>query len=135
MGERILGIDLGIASCGWGIIEFGQPDGKVVAAGVRCFDAPLVDKTGEPKSATRRSARGQRRVIRRRRQRMNAVRKLLHKNGLLPDSSADVLHRTLRRISPKGSTPQITPWTLRAAAHSRLLTDDELSVVLGHVAR
>jgi CRISPR-associated endonuclease Csn1 len=66
---------------------------------------------------------------------MNAARKLLYKNGLLLDSSTDVLHRTLRRISPKGSTPQITPWILRAAAHSRLLTDEELSVVLGHVAR
>jgi CRISPR-associated endonuclease Csn1 len=133
--QRVLGVDLGIASCGWGVIEVADGAGTIVAAGVRYFDAPLVDKTGEPKSATRRSARGQRRVIRRRRQRMNAVRKLLHKNGLLPDSSAEVLHRTLRRISPKGLIPQITPWTLRAAAHSRLLTDDELSVVLGHIAR
>jgi hypothetical protein len=43
MGERqrILGIDLGIASCGWGIIEAGEKDGTIVAAGVRCFDAPL----------------------------------------------------------------------------------------------
>ena len=35
----------------------------------------------------------------------------------------------------KNSSPQITPWTLRAAAHNRLLTDAELSVALGHVAR
>jgi Holliday junction resolvasome RuvABC endonuclease subunit len=34
MGVRILGIDLGIASCGWGVIEAGEPDGKVVATGV-----------------------------------------------------------------------------------------------------
>lgn len=135
MGERILGVDLGIASCGWGVIEVGEPDGKIVAAGVRCFDAPLVDKTGEPKSAQRRAARGQRRVIRRRRQRMNQIRKLLHTNGLLPDSSSNSLHDALRRVSPKGSHPPLTPWTLRAAAHDRLLTNDELSVVLGHIAR
>ena len=66
---------------------------------------------------------------------MNVVRKLLHKSGMLPDSSAHALHQALRRISPKNSSPQITPWTLRAAAHSRLLTDAELSVVLGHIAR
>jgi CRISPR-associated endonuclease Csn1 len=54
--ERILGIDLGIASCGWAVIEAGGEGGRVIAAGVRCFDAPLIDKTGEPKSAARRSA-------------------------------------------------------------------------------
>lgn len=135
MGLRILGIDLGIASCGWGVIEEGEPDGKIVAAGVRCFDAPLVDKTGEPKSAMRRAARGQRRVIRRRRQRMNLVRKLLHQNGLLPDASSDALHEALQRISPKGTAPPVTPWALRAAAYERALSNDELSIVLGHIAR
>jgi CRISPR-associated endonuclease Csn1 len=135
IGQRILGIDLGIASCGWGVIEVGEPDGKVVAAGVRCFDAPLVDKTGEPKSAQRRAARGQRRVIRRRRQRMNAIRKLLQRNGLLANDASSALHDALRRVSPKGTTPPVTPWTLRAAAHERRLSNDELAVVLGHIAR
>ncbi|MGE3993130.1 type II CRISPR RNA-guided endonuclease Cas9, partial [Pseudorhodoplanes sp.] len=132
---RILGIDLGIASCGWGVIEAGDPDGSVIAAGVRCFDAPLVDKTGEPKSAQRRAARGQRRVIRRRRQRMNAIRRLLHKNGLLPDPTRDALRVALCRIASKGTNPSITPWALRAAAHDRALSPDELAVVLGHIAR
>jgi CRISPR-associated endonuclease Csn1 len=137
MGERkrILGIDLGIASCGWAVIEAGENEGEIISAGVRCFDAPLVDKTGEPKSAQRRSARGARRVIRRRRQRMNKVRMLLHANGLLPDSTTEALHEALRRVSPKGTHPPITPWTLRAVAHDRLLTNDELAVVLGHIAR
>lgn len=135
MGVRILGVDLGIASCGWGVIETSEPDGTVVAAGVRTFDAPLVDKTGEPKSAQRRAARGQRRVIRRRRQRMNAVRKLLHQNGLLPDASSNVLHEALRRVSPSGTHPPVSPWTLRAAAYERPLTSDELAVVLGHISR
>jgi CRISPR-associated endonuclease Csn1 len=132
---RILGIDLGIASCGWGVIEAGENEGGIIATGVRCFDAPLVDKTGEPKSAQRRAARGARRVIRRRRQRMNKVRKLLHANGLLPDCTTEALHEALRRVSPKGAHPPITPWTLRAAAHERALSNDELSVVLGHIAR
>jgi len=135
VGVRILGIDLGIASCGWGVIETSDTGGKVIAAGVRMFDAPLVDKTGEPKSAQRRAARGQRRVIRRRRQRMNAVRKILHRNGLLPDASRDALHEALRRVSRQGAHPPITPWALRAAAHERALTNDEFAVVLGHIAR
>jgi CRISPR-associated endonuclease Csn1 len=134
-GRRILGIDLGIASCGWGVIEVGETAGNIIAAGVRCFDAPLIDKTGEPKSATRRTARGQRRILRRRRQRMNAIRQLLHKHGVLPDQSPDALRHALRRISPNAAGSQVTPWTLRAAAHQRLLTTDELAVVLGHIAR
>jgi CRISPR-associated endonuclease Csn1 len=143
MGEftRILGLDVGIASCGWGVIEVGRDGGRIFerdghpAVGVRCFDAPLVDKTGEPKSAQRRAARGQRRVIRRRRQRMNAIRKLLHNAGLVPERALDSLAHALRRVSPPGSHPQVTPWTLRAAAHDRRLADDEFAVVLGHIAR
>ena len=117
------------------MIEAGESEGEIIATGVRCFDAPLVDKTGEPKSAQRRAARGARRVIRRRRQRMNKVRKLLLANGFLPDSAAEALHEALRRVSPKGTHPPVTPWTLRAVAHDRLLTNDELAVVLGHIAR
>jgi CRISPR-associated endonuclease Csn1 len=66
---------------------------------------------------------------------MNAVRKLLHDSGLLPSPSSDSLHEALRRVSPKGTHPPITPWRLRAALHDRRLTNDELSVVLGHIAR
>lgn len=131
VGLRILGIDLGTASCGWGVIEVGEGDGKIISAGVRCFDAPLIDKTGEPKSA----ARGQRRIVRRRRQRMNAIRRLLVEYGVLSDASPDALHRALSRVSPKNREAQVTPWMLRAAAHDRLLTNDELAVVLGHIAR
>jgi hypothetical protein len=74
---QVLGLDLGIASCGWAVTKLEDADPHLVCAGVRCFDAPLVDKTGEPKSAQRRAARGQRRVIRRRAQRMNALRAVL----------------------------------------------------------
>ncbi len=40
----------------------------------------------------------------------------------------------MRRISNVAGS-QVTPWTLRAAAHERLLSNDELAVVLGHIAR
>jgi CRISPR-associated endonuclease Csn1 len=133
--RRILGVDLGIASCGWGIIEVGEAEGSIVAAGVRCFDAPLIDKTGEPKSATRRTARGQRRIVRRRRQRMNSIRRLLVEHGVLTDKSPVALRDALHRLGSKIGGLQVTPWTLRAAAHERLLTNDELAVVLGHIAR
>ena len=132
---RVLGVDLGIASCGWAVVE---PDGeasRIVAAGVRCFDTPLVDDPGQPKSAVRRSARGQRRVIRRRRQRMEKVRAILHRFGLLAGVASEALRDAMQRVQLKANGDNVTPWRLRALAHDRLLSDDEFSVVIGHIAR
>ena len=127
MPERVLGLDVGIASCGWGVLDV--ENGRLIAAGVRCFDAPLVEKTGEPKSAGRRLARGQRRIIRRRRQRMNAARKLLVDYGLLSSSDRDALHAAAQSAAPH------SPWALRSAALERKLSPPECAAVLGHIAR
>jgi CRISPR-associated endonuclease Csn1 len=132
---RVLGIDLGIASCGWAVVETDIVNPFLVATGVRCFDAPLVDKTGEPKSAARRTARGQRRVIRRRKQRMQRVRLILHHAGLLDSADGDALREALRRIQRPSAAENPTPWRLRADALDRLLSNEEFSVVLGHIAR
>jgi CRISPR-associated endonuclease Csn1 len=123
-GMRILGLDCGIASIGWAVLEIGDKIGRIIAAGTRMFDTPETDKERRPKSELRRMYRGQRRVIRRRRQRMNAVRKLLHTHGLLTSASNEALAFT-----------DTDPWTMRAMAHERLLTGYELAVALGHIAR
>jgi CRISPR-associated endonuclease Csn1 len=132
---RILGLDVGIASCGWAILETTGDSGGIVAAGVRCFDPPLVAKTGEPKSAERRTARGQRRVIHRRRLRMNRVRELLARHGALPDADRNALAGAARRLAEAAGESGASPWRLRAAAHDRALCNDEFAVVLGHIAR
>jgi CRISPR-associated endonuclease Csn1 len=124
---QVLGLDIGIASCGWAVVKLADVDCGLVAAGVRCFDAPLVDKTGEPKSAQRRAARGQRRVIRRRAQRMSALRTLLAERRILDDASRDCLRDAARRAGD--------PWSLRSSAFERLLSRDEIALVLGHIAR
>jgi CRISPR-associated endonuclease Csn1 len=130
---RILGLDVGIASCGWAILEINGDDGAIVAAGARCFDSPLVAKTGEPKSAARRTARGQRRVIHRRRLRMNRLRELLAGHGALPAAARDAFAEAARRLVETHA--DASPWRLRAAAHDRALSNDELAVALGHIAR
>ena len=123
---RILGLDCGIASVGWAVLETGDgvAPGTVIGAGVRMFDAPETDKERRPKSELRRMYRGQRRVIRRRRQRMNAVRRLLHAHGLLDSTAADAL-----------GFRGIDPWQVRAGARQRRLSQDELAIALGHIAR
>lgn len=121
--ERILGIDLGIASCGWAIVSISGAEGSVVAAGVRCWEAPEVPKTREPKNQERRAHRGQRRVIKRRRQRMNDVRRLFKNAVLITSDSKEAL-----RIAG------LDPWQLRADGLERALSSEELAVALGHIA-
>jgi CRISPR-associated endonuclease Csn1 len=123
---RILGIDGGIATIGWGLLDI-DPDARtltIVAAGVRTFDAPETSKERTPTNAVRRLHRGQRRVIRRRRQRMNQIRRLFHEAGLLLTAATDAL-----------SLNSLNPWRLRAEGLERPLTGPELAVVLGHIAR
>ena len=122
--EIVLGIDLGIARCGWAVVRNSGTTGEIVAAGARCWEAPEVPKTGEPKNQQRRLHRGQRRVIRRRRQRMAAIRQLFKEHGLMPEAGADAL-----------KIPSLDPWQLRAAALERQLQPSELAVALGHIAK
>lgn len=123
---RVLGLDCGIASVGWAVVEIGdtKPEGMVFAVGTRMFDTPETDKERRPKSALRRMHRGQRRVIRRRKQRMNAVRYLLNEHGLLPEAGSEALR-----------FQGISPWDVRATATEKLISAKELAVALGHIAR
>ena len=116
---RVFGLDGGIASIGWAVLEDGT-----LAAGVRGFDAPETDKERTPTNALRRQARGQRRVVARRRQRMVEIRRLLLAHGLTADAGRDALRLT-----------EVDPWQARAAGLSRVLTLAELAAALGHIAR
>jgi CRISPR-associated endonuclease Csn1 len=51
---RIIGIDGGIASIGWGVVEDGA---SILGAGVRTFDAPETDKERTPTNTIRRQKR------------------------------------------------------------------------------
>ena len=119
----VLGMDGGIASVGWALLD--DAAGQVVGAGSWCFDAPEAPKDRTPLNALRRQHRGQRRVLRRRRQRMAQLRGLFSGHGLLEEAGADALrHR-------RGCDP----WALRAAALERPLSGLELALALGHIAR
>ncbi len=121
---RILGLDGGIASIGWAVLDMNADAGTILGAGTRMFDAPETDKERTPTNALRRQHRGQRRVIRRRRQRMSAVRQLFVTHGLLTEAGRGAL-----------AAPSLDPWALRVAALDRVLAPGELAVALGHIAR
>jgi CRISPR-associated endonuclease Csn1 len=126
----VLGLDVGIASCGWALIDLQDDDGdatpvgKIVRLGAWMFDAPETDKERTPTNQLRRTARAQRRVIRRRRQRMNAIRRLFVERQLLVSSGQNAL-----------KYPGLNPWQLRVEALDRLLQPEELAVALGHIAK
>jgi CRISPR-associated endonuclease Csn1 len=123
---RVLGLDCGIASVGWAVVELGEdkPEGRIAALGTRMFDTPETDKERRPKSEIRREKRGIRRVIRRRKQRMNAVRQLLNQHGLLSETGSEALR-----------FQGVSPWDVRAKATDQLLTPHEFAIALGHIAR
>ncbi|MCA1909645.1 MAG: type II CRISPR RNA-guided endonuclease Cas9 [Magnetospirillum sp.] len=119
-GNLYLGIDLGIGSCGWALCT----DTEIIGMGTRTFDVPETDKERTPTNQLRRQARGMRRMIDRRRQRMNAVRALLHRHGLLDNDGKTAL-----------ASCADAPWRARAEGLERKLTPRELALALGHMAK
>lgn len=126
---RILGLDGGIASIGWAVIDLDivSRTGKIIACGTRMFISPEgQNSAGSPvlKNAERRIHRSQRKVIRRRSQRMAQIRSLFRQHSLLPDDSRNAL-------AGHGDNP----WELRALALDQVLKPRQLALVLGHIAR
>lgn len=72
---KILGLDIGISSVGWGIIE--ENTGEIIDAGVRLFEEAERNANEE-----RRSFRGTRRLIRRRGHRLERAIQLFNKYEL-----------------------------------------------------
>lgn len=81
-----LGLDLGTNSIGWAVYsldEDNEPE-KLEDLGARIFSDGRNPKSKEPLAVERRSARGQRRIIYRRKLRRRETFRLLQKQGLLP---------------------------------------------------
>ena len=125
---RIIGLDGGIASIGWAIVDLNPEDrsGKILACATRMFNSPEGQDRNGPflKNAKRRDHRGQRKVIRRRRQRMAKIRTLFKDNGLLENDRREAL-----------AGHGVDPWALRAQALERVLQPRELAWALGHIAK
>ena len=119
----LFGIDLGIGSCGWAVLDQSGENGHIEALGSWCFDIPETDKERTPTNQIKRSNRLLRRVIRRR-NRMAEIRRLFVTHGLLDTSHPDIL----RRLA-------IDPWKMRTQGLERQLTPQEFAVALAHIAK
>ena len=125
----ILGLDIGIASVGWAMVEIDEEENpiRLIDFGVRIFERAEVPKTGDSLAMARRLARSVRRLTRRRAHRLLRARRLLKREGVL--QAADFDENGLIKSLPN------TPWQLRAAALDRKLMPLEWSAVLLHLIK
>lgn len=142
----ILGLDIGISSVGWGLLELDANNNpyKIIDVGSRIFTPGEVEKTGDSKAKERREKRGARRISRRREFRLDRVRNLLYENGYLKGNiNSNIVSEKNEELSiifdnminnyykEKNSNP----YKLKVEALDRKLTNEELSIILVHYAK
>jgi CRISPR-associated endonuclease Csn1 len=143
---RIIGLDLGIASVGSAVVDLDETagTGQIVFAGARVFPAAEHPKTGESLALPRRTARGMRRRIDRRRFRLDRLWELLAENGLAQAHGGPQAFQTLLQdkrdqfggtgLEPDEAAQKTDPYLLRVAGLDRKLEDWEWVRVLMHIA-
>ena len=121
----VLGLDIGIGSIGWAILDFDQQ--KVIDLGAHLFDPPQDNKTKVSLASKRRAARSQRRNIKRSADRNKHCLEVLKEAQLVPDDAGlDWLQMK------KGDTQLLEA---RAAGLNRLLTDREFAQILFNISK
>jgi CRISPR-associated endonuclease Csn1 len=125
---RTLGLDLGISSIGWALIEGKKNNVKIIDLGVRKFTAGQAIEQGKivgPPALPRREARSSRRTIRRKKARLTKIKQLL-KNYKLIESEKSLFY----------NKKMLDVWSLRSAAvNGKLLSAEEFARILIHIAK
>lgn len=123
-----IGLDIGITSVGWAVLENNNQDEpvRIVDLGVRIFDAAEIPKTGASLALPRREARTTRRRLRRRKHRLDRLKCLLQQEGIIEISSF------MKRYESAG-LPDV--YQLRYEALERKLNNEELAQILLHIAK
>lgn len=112
MRRLVLGLDIGITSVGYGVIDIDT--GEIVDAGVRLFKEGTAAH-----NVDRRNKRGARRLNARRKNRLNDLRKILNDNEIFQDK--------------KGVSNN--PYIFRVKGLTCKLTNHELATALLHIAK
>ena len=114
----ILGLDLGITSVGFGIIE--KDTYRIIKYGVRLFDENNADNN----SQERRKFRGGRRLKSRKTNRINAIKHLLINDGIIGEEYLTNNYQKFNNV-----------YELRVKGLHEKLTSDELANVLINIAK
>lgn len=144
--DYILGLDIGISSVGWGLLELDENNNpyKIIDVGSRIFTPGEVEKTGDSRAKERREKRGARRIARRREFRLDRVRNLLYEEGYLKGNTSSTIVSIKNEelsiifnniINNYYKDKDTSPYKLKVEALDRKLTNEELSIILVHYAK
>lgn len=86
-----MGLDIGIASVGWAVINLDLK--RIEDLGVRIFDKAEHPQNGESLALPRRIARSARRRLRRRKHRLERIRRLLVSENVLTKEEMNLLFK------------------------------------------
>lgn len=131
MRQYIFGLDIGIASVGWAVLD----DKRIVDLGVRCFDKAETAKEGDPLNLIRRQSRLMRRRLYRRAWRLTKVTRLLKREGLIEDAKLFVKEPSFVETDPTGKRVITSAWELRRQGLDRLLNPTEWARVIYHLCK
>ena len=125
---KTLGLDLGISSIGWALIENNGNNVEIIDLGVRKFTAGQATEQGKtvgPPALPRREARSSRRTIRRKKARLTKIKQLLNNYKLIESEKSLFYDKKISDV-----------WELRATAvNGILLSAEDFSRVLIHIAK
>ena len=114
-----LGLDIGITSVGWSVINLDI--NRIEDLGVRIFNAAENPKDGASLALPRRAARGRRRLTRRKAYRINRVKKLIVSENILTESELNNIFTNKDIISV---------WEARVQGLDRMLSNEEWAKIL-----
>lgn len=117
----IIGLDLGIASVGWSVIDPGK---RIIDLGVRAFKKAETGKTGDPLNLVRRQSRLTRRRIYRRAHRLNKLLNYFIEIGLIASKDEILIN-----------AHHENPWELRTRGLEKPLTNNQLARVIYHICK
>lgn len=122
-----IGLDIGITSVGYAVVALDMDENPwgIIRMGSRIFDAAENPKDGASLAMPRREARSARRRLRRHRHRIERIRNLILKSGLLTATDLDCLY--------DGQLEDI--YALRVKALDELVGNKELARILLHLAQ
>ncbi len=138
MKKKILGLDLGIASLGWAVSALDDNDQWYIDDfGVRLWKPSESSKSLHSNASLRRDYRSQRRLLRRKQQRINDIKNAFMKFNLL---SKDEIENHFQKLTTKDNNyssenDDLNPLKLRDKGLTNKLTNLQLFIVIYNISK
>lgn len=144
--KYIVGLDIGISSVGWALLELDENNNpfRIIDVGSRIF-TPGEETSGDSKAKARREKRGSRRILRRRKFRVDRVKNLLYENNffnekiketnLVSEKNEELTKIYNKMINDYYKKNKTNPYLLKVKALNEKLTKEEMAIILVHYAK